>query len=72
MVQFHSYQHGSMNVVSVFCVVASGLLLPHSYENSFLANGRSKHPRLLSEVHTHHAIEVYVLLLCFIYIEAVD
>jgi hypothetical protein len=44
-----------MNVVGVFCVAASGLLLPCSYENTFLANGEAKHPRLLSEVETHNA-----------------
>jgi hypothetical protein len=50
----HLPQHGtlcgSINVVSVMCVVVSGLLLlPHSHENTFLANGRTKHP-ILSEV----------------------
>jgi hypothetical protein len=64
----------SIDVVSVVSVVVSGLLLlPCSHENMILANENAKHPRLLSVVQILHAkIEVYVLLPCFIYIEAVN
>jgi hypothetical protein len=51
----------STSVLGGFCVVMSGLLLlPYSHKNTFLANGRAKHSRLLCEMQTENTKYKYM------------